>query len=86
MTHEQLENFGRYYGLSADDFGKTWFGFGYHLIFVPENENAKQQLLAGNTEDYTGSDAPEGAQICSRQAIMRLIDGNWVCESTGTGW
>ena len=86
LTHEQLEAFAQYAGLSADNFTETWFGFSYRLIFVPENETAKYQLEAGNTEDYTGSDAPEGAQICYRAAYMRLIDGNWVCEMTGTDW
>lgn len=86
LTHEQLETFAQPYSLSADGFGKTWFGFSYNLIFVPENGNAKNHLQAGNTYDYTGSDAPEGAQVYSRQAIMRLVNGSWVCESTGTGW
>ena len=86
MTHEELENFARNLGYSADDFGKTWFVFGYSLIFVPENQHATVYLMAGNTEDYTGADAPEGAQIYYRVGYMDLINGNWVCKEVGTSW
>ena len=72
-------------GYDAADFGKTWFGFSFNLVFVPENENARQNFLAGNTVDYP-DEAPEGAQIFSRVGYMELIDGNWVCEGVGTGW
>lgn len=88
MGAADLESFAqsRGDGRSAEDYGKTWFSFGYNLVFVPENETAKEYLQAGNTADYTGDDAPEGAQVWMRVAYMWLEDGQWVCEGTGTGW
>ena len=92
MGAADLESFAqsRGDGRSAEDYGKTWFSFGYNLVFVPENENARDYRQAGNTADYAdyypADGAPEGAQFFMRVAYMTLIDGNWVCEGTGTGW
>jgi beta-lactamase regulating signal transducer with metallopeptidase domain len=85
MTEEELDAFAQSYGLAGADFGRTWFAFGYNLVFVAENENARNYLIAGNTVDYTGNDAPEGAQMFMRVGIMRLVDGKWTCTETGTG-
>ncbi len=73
-------------GLTAADYGKTWFTFGYELVFVPAGPSDDGWAWAGNTDDYQGDGAPEGALTWSRVGYMYLIDGNWVCENTGTGW
>ena len=88
LTPEELEEFARYNGngLAAEDYGKTWFSFSYSLVFVPEDQSAGGYFWAGNTWYYEGDDAPEGALTWSRVAYMRLADGNWVCEGTGTVW
>ncbi len=88
LTPEELADFARYNGngLAAEDYGKTWFSFSYSLVFVPEDQSADGYFWAGNTWYYEGNDAPEGALTWSRVAYMRLVDGNWVCEGTGTGW
>ena len=88
LTPEELEEFARYNGngLTAEDYGKTWFSFSYSLVFVPEDQSTDGYFWAGNTWYYEGDDAPEGALTWSRVAYMRLVDGNWVCEGTGTGW
>ena len=83
-----MEEFAQYLGdgFAAEDYGKTWFSFGYSLVFVPENGDTNGPFWAGNTDYYQGDDAPEGALTWGRVAYMRLADGNWVCEGTGTGW
>lgn len=43
-------------------------------------------MQAVNTYDCPGGDAPGKAQVYYRVAYMRLINGNWACEGTGTGW
>lgn len=86
LTAEELEEFAQYHGSAAEDYGKTWFSFSYSLVFVPEDQSADGYFWAGNTWYYEGNDAPEGALTWSRVAYMRLVDGNWVCEGTGTGW
>ena len=58
MTEEELDAFAQSYGLAGADFGRTWFAFGYNLVFVAENENARKYLLAVNTVEFTGNDAP----------------------------
>ncbi|MDE7002999.1 MAG: M56 family metallopeptidase [Oscillospiraceae bacterium] len=73
-------------GLTAADYGKTWFTFGYELVFVPAGQSDDGWAWAGNTDYYQGDGAPEGALTWSRVGYMYLIDGNWVCENTGTGW
>lgn len=86
MEPDALEEFAQYHGSAAADYGKTWFSFTYSLIFVPVDQSEASPLWAGNTDYYQGNDAPEGALTWIRVAYMRLIDGNWVCENTGTGW
>lgn len=86
LTAEELEEFAQYHGSAAEDYRKTWFSFSYSLVFVPEDQSTDGYFWAGNTWYYEGDDAPEGALTWSRVAYMRLVDGNWVCEGTGTGW
>lgn len=88
LTPEEMADFVQYRGdgLTAEDYGKTWFSFGYSLVFVPENGDTNGPFWAGNTWYYEGDDAPEGALTWSRVGYMRLVDGSWVCEGCGTGW
>lgn len=88
MSKEQLANLVRSHNFSftAEDFGKTWFGFSYSVVCVPENENAENNLMAGNTEYFQGDDAPTGALIYSRVGYMQLTDEGWTCTGKGTGW
>ena len=89
LTAGELEEFVSFRmenGLTAADYGKTWFTFGYELVFVPAGQSDDGWAWAGNTDYYQGDGAPEGALTWSRVGYMYLIDGNWVCENTGTGW
>ncbi len=88
LTLEELEKLvqSHNFSFSAEDFGKTWFGFSYDLVFVPENELARQTMMAGNTIDYEGGDAPEGAMTYSRRGFLWLTDEGWTCAQVGTGW
>ena len=67
--------------------GQQW-RFVLELIFVPENEQARRYQMAGNTQEYTGSDpeVPEGAYICYRVGYLVLEDDGWHGEIVGTGW
>ncbi len=87
LTLEELEKLvqSHNFSFSAEDFGKTWFGFSYDLVFVPENELARQTMMAGNTIDYEGGDAPEGAMTYSRRGFLWLTDEGWTCAQVGTG-
>ncbi len=73
-------------GQAVEDFGKTWFPFGYQTVFIPENQTSKMQLMAGSTEDYAGDDAPEGAYTYGCVGYMILTDEGWTCREVGTGW
>lgn len=88
LTLEELEKLvqSHNFSFSAEDFGKTWFGFSYDLVFVPENELARQTMMVGNTIDYEGGDAPEGAMTYSRRGFLWLTDEGWTCAQVGTGW
>ncbi len=63
------------------------FRFSYSLIFVPENGEALNNLMAGNTGEYEGSDpeVPEGALQYWRTGEMYLEDGYWHCGGLYTG-
>lgn len=73
-------------GQAVEDFGKTWFPFGYQTVFVPENSSALMQLMAGSTEEYAGDDAPEGACTYGCVGYMILTEQGWTCREVGTGW
>ena len=85
---EALEEFirNRNFALSADDFGKTWFGFSYDTVFVPVDQSEDGWLWAGNTRYYEGGDAPEGALIYSHVGYIWRTDEGWTCTGVGTGW
>ena len=63
------------------------FRFSYSTIFVPENTDAQNYMMAGNTAEYEGDDpgVPEGAFAYSRLGSMYLKDGYWYCAGVGTG-
>ena len=57
-------------------------------IFVPENESAYDESMAGNTEQYSGNDAevPPGALIYGRVGYVTLTADGWNVSIDGTGW
>ena len=57
-------------------------------IFVPENESAYNESMAGNTEEYSGNDAdvPAGAFIYGRVGYVTLTTDGWNVNINGTGW
>ena len=82
---------------TLEDMPETWFpwdivdyphfAFTYDVAFVPENQDALNTLMAGNTGPYEGGDpaVPEGAFAYSRRGSMNLKDGYWYCGGVGTG-
>lgn len=64
------------------------YAFWLTVTFVPANDRAWQQAMAGNTSEYTGSDPniPEGAWVYTRCGYIRLTKDGWVGEIVGTGW
>jgi beta-lactamase regulating signal transducer with metallopeptidase domain len=60
------------------------FYFDYSTVFVRENGKTNW-LMAGNTVDYTGSDAPAGALEYFRMGPMYLTEEGWRCDGVGTG-
>lgn len=60
VRNEELDEFARDRGFSAEDLGKTWFGFGYSTMFVPVDQSTASVFGAGNTDYYQGDGAPEG--------------------------
>ena len=81
LTEEELESF-----YPENTKGHERFAFAYSTVFVPENDDALHELMAGNTGPYEGGDAPEGAQIYSRCGYMYLTDEGWRCDGVGPGW
>lgn len=61
------------------------FYFRKSTVFVPENETARGWLMAGNTIDYKGNDAPAGAFKYSHGGPMYLTEDGWRCDGVGTG-
>ena len=63
------------------------FLFWYNTIFVPENKDGLNWMMAGNTEEYTGDDpdVPPGAFRYGRCGYMYRSDGGWRCDGVGTG-
>ncbi len=91
-TYVKVENVEILKGISetwfpADIVDYPHFAFSYDVVFVPENPDALNTLMAGNTGKYTGSDpdVPEGAFQYSRRGSMYLMDGHWHCAGVGTG-
>lgn len=82
-AEDQTEHF-RKEGLIDEN---TWAIYA-STIFVPENERAYQNSMAGNTEEYSGNDAdvPAGALGYGRVGyVTRSADG-WHVNIAGTGW
>ena len=82
-AEDQTEHF-RKEGLIDEN---TWAIYA-STIFVPENERAYQNSMAGNTEEYSGNDAdvPAGALGYGRVGyVTRSADG-WHVNIVGTGW
>ena len=82
-AEDQTEHF-RKEGLIDEN---TWAIYA-STIFVPENERAYQNSMAGNTEEYSGNDAdvPTGALGYGRVGyVTRSADG-WHVNIAGTGW
>lgn len=61
------------------------FYFSYTTVFVPENDRAKNWLMAGNTSNYEGRDAPSGALEYFHMGPMYLTEEGWRCDGAGTG-
>ena len=62
---------------------KDVFLFDYSAVFVPEGD--PNWFIAGNTADYEGDDAPEGALQWWRCGYMYLLEDGWHCDGAGTG-
>jgi len=81
LSGEELDDF-----YPANTAGHERFAFSYRTVFVPENQNTINWLMAGNTGEYEGGGAPEGALVYSRCGWMYLTEDGWRCDGTGTGW
>jgi len=81
LSEEELNNF--YPAYTA---GHERFAFSCRTVFVPENQAAEHWLMAGNTGEYEGGGAPEGAMVYTRCGYMYLTGDGWRCDGTGTGW
>ncbi len=81
LEPEDLDSF-----FPANTRGLERFAFQYQTVFVPENDRALHWLMAGNTGEYEGDGAPEGAFSYGRVGYMYLTEEGWRCDGTGTGW
>ena len=61
------------------------FYFNNSTIFIPENDISRIYLMAGNTTNYEGRDAPEGAMVYWHMGPMYLTEDGWRCDGAGTG-
>ncbi len=59
------------------------FIFNYTAVFVPEGD--PHWFMAGNTGEYEGTDAPEGALQWWMCGYMYLLEDGWHCDGVGTG-
>jgi len=64
------------------------YAFWVTVYFVPENDRAMRQSMAGNTDKYTGSDPdiPAGAYVYTRCGYITQTEYGWVGEIVGTSW
>jgi hypothetical protein len=60
------------------------FYFSYTTVFVPENDRAKNWLMAGNTSNYEESDAPSNALEYFHMGPMYLTEKGWRCDGAGS--
>ncbi len=73
----------------SDMDAETVIPFEYETVLVLENPDdisAMSVLMAGNTVEYDGSDAPSGAYKYYRNGYLHLSDDGWSCNGVGTGW
>ena len=61
------------------------FRFWYSTIFVPESNETLNWMMAGNTAEYEGDDAPDHAFQYWHTGHLYLADDGWRCEGVGTG-
>lgn len=62
------------------------FVFSYSAVFIPENDNARNWLIAGSTDDEAEVEgAPEGVWQWWRTGFMFLDDDGWCSDGVGTG-
>lgn len=68
--------------------GENTWAFGLTTVFVPENEDAWNMAMAGNTGAYEGDDpaVPEDAWQYGRCGYITLEDDGWHGELVGTSW
>jgi D-alanyl-D-alanine carboxypeptidase len=64
------------------------YAFWVTVIFVPDNNRALRQSMAGNTGEYTGSDPniPSKAMQYTRCGYIRLTADGWIGEIVGSMW
>lgn len=81
LAPEDMDDF-----FPANTKGYERFAFSYQTVFVPENEQCAHWLMAGNTGEYSGNDAPAGAMEYFCCGYMYLTEQGWRCDGVGTGW
>ncbi|OUQ56376.1 hypothetical protein B5E56_12915 [Flavonifractor sp. An112] len=71
-----------------EDLPDNVYPFYLTTIFVPENEDALNHSMAGNTGEYTGNDpsVPKGAYEYGRCGFITLETDGWHGNLVGTGW
>ena len=73
---------------SRGELDDNGYAFWVTVYFVPENDRAMRQSMAGNTDKYTGSDPdiPAGAYVYTRCGYITQTEYGWVGEIVGTSW
>ena len=68
--------------------GDSDWAFAVDIIFVPENPEDIQYLIAGNTHEYAGvlSSVPAGAYEMHRVGYAKRVVDAWEIQVGGTGW
>lgn len=70
------------------EIGDNAYCFYLTTVFVPENADALNWSMAGNTGEYTGNDpsVPQGAYEYSRCGYIALEEDGWHGKLVGTGF
>lgn len=70
------------------EIGESTYAFYLTTVFVPENDRALFNSMAGNTREYAGNDpdVPKGAYEYFRCGYITLEEDGWHGELVGTGW
>lgn len=68
--------------------GDSDWAFLVRTIFVPEDPDVINKLMAGNTHEYTGADptVPDGAWEMTHVGVAAREVNAWHVEIVGTGW